>query len=30
VEPYRERIEDFMRRYGYEGIACFGCWRYRR
>jgi len=19
VEPYRERIEDFMRRYGYEG-----------
>jgi hypothetical protein len=23
VEPYRERIEDFMRRYGYEGNRMF-------
>jgi hypothetical protein len=23
VEPYRERIEDFMRRYGYEGNRVF-------
>jgi hypothetical protein len=23
VEPYRERIEDFTRRYGYEGNRTF-------